>query len=316
MNEPNLFEEMLATYPAEKRELAREVYHRFADGDSTQFFTQLLLVLDVYARYVERIPKAAVEANQDSFAIVQDIREEIALIAKTIETRDVNITNHAAKTDELCKITQAKCNETIASVELMVKNLGAQMDVKAIVQGIQAALDKGIKAEIISPFIQHTKELEKQVLPTLKEIKEASSAAHTLWMKHIWKTAWAGSFMVTFMLFGLATAGIYHWLDQKAERQAAEKIAEVTQLMNYNQDAFRQLAVAQIPIRVERRGTNDGSVVPQKFAVAIQDADSAEMRDDDAHHNGLVFVTSHSTEDQIQQTQQEIQKLLQTGGAK
>jgi hypothetical protein len=316
MNEPNLFEEMLATYPAEKRELAREVYHRFADGDSTQFFTQLLLVLDVYARYVERIPKAAVEANQDSFAIVQDIREEIALIAKTIETRDLNITNHAAKTDELCKITIAKCNETVASVELMVKNLGAQMDVKAIVQGIQAALDKGIKAEIISPFIQHTKELEKQVLPTLKEIKEASSAAHTLWMKHIWKTAWAGSFMVTFMLFGLATAGIYHWLDQKAERQAAEKIAEVTQLMNYNQDAFRQLAVAQIPIRVERVANNDGSVISQKFAVAIQDADSAEMRDDDAHHNGLVFVTSHSTEDQIQQTQQEIQKLLQTGGAK
>jgi hypothetical protein len=57
MTEPNLFEEMLATYPAEKRELAREVYHRFADGDSAQFFTQLFLVLDVYARYVEHIPR-------------------------------------------------------------------------------------------------------------------------------------------------------------------------------------------------------------------------------------------------------------------
>ena len=124
MAETDLFEEMLATYPAEKRELARKVYHRFADGDSTQFFTQLLLVLDVYARYVERIPKAAVQANQDSFAILEDMRGEIAMIAKTIEARDVNITNHAAKTDELCKITQAKCNETIASIELMVKNLG------------------------------------------------------------------------------------------------------------------------------------------------------------------------------------------------
>jgi type I site-specific restriction endonuclease len=49
------------------------------------------------------------------------------------------------KTDELCKITIAKCNETVASVELMVKNFGAQMDVKVIVQGIQAALDKGIR---------------------------------------------------------------------------------------------------------------------------------------------------------------------------
>jgi hypothetical protein len=315
MNEPNLFEEMLATYPVEKRELAREVYHRFADGDSTQFFTQLLLVLDVYARYVERIPKAAVEANQDSFAIVQDIREEIAMIAKTIETRDVNITNHAAKTDELCKITQAKCNETIASVELMVKNLGAQMDVKAIVQGIQTALDKGIKAEIISPFIQHTKELEKQVLPTLKEIKEASSAAHTLWMKHIWKTAWAGSFMVTFMLFGLGLLGLYHFFDHYAEREAAEKINEVSRLMNYNQEAFRQLAIAQVPIKIERTEYN-GAVNPQSFALVVPDAAGAELRHQDGHDNGCVFYTSHLSEEQIQQMQQETDKFQKANRGK
>ena len=47
MTEPHLFKEMLTTYPAEKWELARMVYHRFADGDSEQFFTQLFLVLDV-----------------------------------------------------------------------------------------------------------------------------------------------------------------------------------------------------------------------------------------------------------------------------
>ncbi len=58
MAKSDLFEEMLATYPAEKRELAREVCRRFADGDSGNFFAQLLLVLDVYARYVEHIPPA------------------------------------------------------------------------------------------------------------------------------------------------------------------------------------------------------------------------------------------------------------------
>jgi hypothetical protein len=68
MTEPNLFEEMLATYPAEKREMAREVYHRFADGDSGQFFSQLFLVLDVYAHYVERIPSRMISANADSLA--------------------------------------------------------------------------------------------------------------------------------------------------------------------------------------------------------------------------------------------------------
>ena len=75
MAEPDLFEEMLATYPAEKRELARAVYHRFADGDSAHFFTQLFLVLDVYAHYAERIPIRMISANADSLATLQDVRE-------------------------------------------------------------------------------------------------------------------------------------------------------------------------------------------------------------------------------------------------
>jgi hypothetical protein len=310
MNQTDLFEEMLASYPAEKRELARQVYHRFADGDSSQFFTQLLLVLDVYARYVERIPKAAVQANQDSFAIIEDIREEIALIAKTIETRDVNITNHAAKTDELCKLTQAKCDETIARVELMVKNLGSQMDIKTVVQGIQTALDKGIKAEIISPFVQQSKELGERVLPTLKKIEAASSQAHTLWREHIWRTAWAGSFMVTFMLFGLATLGIYKAFDNYAERKAAEKIAEVERLMNYNQDAFQQLAIAQVPIRVTRTQSY-GVANPQNFALVVEGADTTEIRNEDGSKNGVIFFTIHLSEDQIQLLQQETAKLAQ-----
>jgi hypothetical protein len=310
MAESDLFEEMLATYPAEKRELARKVYQRFADGDSTQFFTQLLLVLDVYARYVERIPKAAVQANQESFAILEDMRGEIAMIAKTIEARDVNITNHATKTDELCKITQAKCDETIASVELMVKNLGAHMDTKAIVQGIKAALDKGIKDEIISPFVQHSKELGEQVLPALKQIKEVSTEAHTLWMKHIWKTAWAGSFMVTFLLFGLGLLGFYHFFDNYAEREAAGKIAEVERVMNYNQEAFQQLAIAQVPIHVTRTQSY-GVANPQNFALVVEGADSAEMRQEDGKKNGYIFVSSHLPEDQIQSLQQEIDKLTQ-----
>ena len=310
MAESDLFEEMLAAYPAEKRELARAVYYRFADGDSTQFFSQLFLVLDVYAHYVERIPARMISANADSLATIEEIRGEVAHIAKTIETRDANITDHAEKTDELCRATQEKCDETIAAIETTVKNLGAQVDTKAIVQGIQTALDKGIKAEIISPFIQHSKELGERVLPTLAEIKKASTEAHTLWMKHIWKTAWAGSFMVTFLLFGLGLLGLYHFFDNYAEREAAGKIAEVSRLMNYNQDAFRQLAIAQVPLKIERTEYN-GAVNPQSFALVVQDAAGAELRHQDGHDNGCVFFTSHLSEEQIQSLQQEIAKQMQ-----
>src|SRR5437660_12324531 len=99
---PNLFEELLATYPAEKRELARQVYCRFAEGDSTQFFTQLFIVLDIYAHYAERIPQTVIEANQSACANLSKLRDEINLLAQAIDLRNVNITNHAERTDQIC----------------------------------------------------------------------------------------------------------------------------------------------------------------------------------------------------------------------
>jgi hypothetical protein len=311
MNHHDLFEEMLATYPAEKRELARKVYQRFADGDSTQFFTQLLLVLDVYAHYAERIPTRMISANADSLATLQDVREEIGLIAKTIEARDVNITNHAEKTNELCRITQAKSHEAVARIESLVKNLGTQVDTKAIVRGVQIALDRGILDEIISPFIQHSKELGERVLPVLKEIEEASGTARTLWREQIWKTAWISTFLLTFTLFGGATMGIYKLFDNYSERKAAEKIASIERLMNYNQEAFRQLAIAQMPIKVVRTESY-GVANPQNFALVVEGADSAEMRDADGRKNGVIFFTSNLSEKQIQLLQQETDNLAQT----
>jgi len=311
MSEANLFEEMLTTYPAEKRELAREVYHRFADGDSAQFFTQLFLVLDVYAHYAERIPARMISANADSLATVQEIREEVSLMAKTIESRDVNITNHAEKTDELCLKTQAKCHEAVARIESLLKNLGTQVDTKAIVLGVQAALEKGIQSEIISPFIKHSQELGERVLPALNKIEAASSTAHTLWMKHIWKTAWAGTFLFTSTLFIMATLGIYKIFDNYSERKVAEQIADTAQLMNFNQAAFRQLAIAHVPIKVLRTG-NDGVIQPQSFVLVVDGAEGAEMRPIDGHNNGCVFFNSSVSEDEIQRLQPATEKLLQT----
>ena len=185
----DIFEELLATYPAEKRELARQVYCRFAEGDSTQFFTQLFIVLDIYAQYAERVPQAVVEANQSAHAKLAKLRDEINLLAQAIDKRNLNITNHAERTDELCRTTQAKCNEIVNRFEAVLKNIGAQVDTKAIVAGIQRTLETGIRQEIISPFVKSSEELAKQVEPTLTHIRDAAAEAGRLWPGRIWKTA-------------------------------------------------------------------------------------------------------------------------------
>jgi hypothetical protein len=304
MPESELFEEMLAAYPAEKRGLARAVYYRFADGDSTQFFSQLFLVLDVYAYYAERIPARMISANADTLATIEEMRSEVAHIAKTIETRDVNITNHAEKTDELCRITLAKCNETIAAIELTVKNLGAQVDTKSIAQGVNSALESGIKKDIIAPFIRHTENLVVNVMPTLKSIRESADEAKSEWTKRIWETAWTTSLFWSIGAAIIIAGLICYELAARYDHKMAIQIADMAQVMKFNQAAFQKLAVAQIPIQVLPT-QNDGFDSPPGFVLVIQGAYAADMRQVNGQNNGCIFFRSSVPEKQIRHLQQD-----------
>jgi hypothetical protein len=302
MAESDLFEEMLAAYPAEKRELARAVYHRFADGDSTQFFSQLFLVLDVYAHYAERIPTRMISANADTLATIEEMRGEVAHIAKTIETRDANITSHAEKTDELCRTALAKCNETIAAIELTVKNLGAQVDTQAIVLGVQNSIQSGINQKIIAPFVQHTNDLAWKVMPTLEKIQAAADEAKSEWTKRIWKTAWTTS-----LFWSIATAIIIAGLicldvTTSYDHKMAIQIADMAQVMKFNQAAFHKLAVAQVPIQVLPT-QNDGFDSPPGFVLVIEGAYAADMRQVNGQNDGCIFFRSSVPEKQIRHLQ-------------
>jgi hypothetical protein len=109
----------------------------------------------------------------------------------------------------------------------------------------------------------------------------------------------------------MATLGIYKIFDNYSERKVAEQIADTAKLMNYNQEAFRQLAIAHVPIKVLRTG-NDGVIQPQTFVLVIEGAEGAEMRQIDGHNNGCVFFNSSVSEEQIQRLQAATEKLIQT----
>ena len=311
MAESELFEEMLTTYPAEKRELARAVYHRFAEGDSTQFFSQLFLLLDVYAHYAERIPTRMISANADTLATIEEIRGEVAHIAKTIETRDANITNHAEKTDALCRATQEKCDETIAAIELTVKNLGAQVDTKAIAKGVNSALESGIKEGIIAPFIRHTENLVVMSCPRWKSIRESADEAKSEWSKRIWKTAWTTSILWSVFAVVIFTCLICLKFTDYYDHKMAAQIANMAQVMKFNQQAFRRLAVAQVPIQV-LPAQNDGLDSPPGFVLVMEGAYAADLRQVNGQNNGCIFFRSSVPEKQIRHVQQAGEDLLQT----
>lgn len=317
MPTPDLFEQLLATYPAEKRELARQVYCRFAEGDSTQFFTQLFMLLDIYAQYAEGIPQAVNEANQSAQANLGKIRDEIALLARMIDSRNLNIANHAETTDELCNEAIAKCNETISRFESLLRDIGTKVDTGAIVDGVQTTLQKHIHEEIILPFVKRTEELGKHVMPTLEKIRDAAAEAGRIWPERIWKVALTSSAILALAISLLGTCAIYLKMRDHYERKIADKIASAEQLINYNQAAFRQLAIAQMPVRIVRTESY-GVMNPSKFALVVEGADSVEIRHVDGKENGFIFFTSSLTEKQIEEVQRQVQKLTQdsTRGAK
>jgi len=304
----DLFEQLLATYPAEKREVARQVYHRFAEGDSTQFFTQLFVVLGLYAHYVENVPQALFEANQNAHAGMLKVREEIGLLAQAIDKRNLNITNSAARTEELCRETQDKCDEITARLDAILKNVAAHIDTEAIVSGVQETLRTGINREVIAPFVNRSNELAKQVTPTLNQICDAAAEASKLWPKRIWQTALTGSLAFAAALTLVATLAIYAKFKNYYEEKVADKIIAAEQIITYNQDAFRELAIAGVQMKVIRT-ENNGATNPGGFAVAIEDPDAAEVRPIGDHKYGLIFFTSARKEKQIQQLKRETEKL-------
>ncbi|MGH7976451.1 MAG: hypothetical protein ACREDS_10495 [Limisphaerales bacterium] len=310
MAESDLFEEMLATYPAEKRDLARQVYHRFADGDSSNFFTQLLIVLDVYSRYAERIPKAVIEANHDALATIQDMREEITMLAKTIETRDVSVSNHAEKTDELCKITIAKCNETVSRIELMLKNLGSQVDTNAVVK----KFEEGVKSTFL-PIHVRASEIANTISPMVEKMNRAAERASQLWPRRIWEMALTTGTIVGLMVALAVGTVIYFKLHDYYERETASRIAYAQEIINYNQGAFKQLAIAQQPIKVMR--TEESGVINQGYALEVPNADAVETRVENGQTNAYVYFTSSLVEQELQKIQKattELQKMNQQFG--
>jgi hypothetical protein len=298
MAQSDLFEKMLATYPAEKRELARQVYHRFAEGDSTHFFTQLLLVLDVYANYAERVPKATVQAAQDLSAILQDTREEIGMIAQAIEARDVNITNNAAKTDELCKVTQAKCNETISAIELMLKNFGSQVDTKPIVKGIEEAIK-----DTFFPLKVRADSLASAIGPTLEKLNAASESASKLWPRRIWAMALMCGATLGLTIAALGIGFSYWKIKRHYDTALVEQITSEANTLKQNQKAFIALGILNAPIYVGRSTDSDGRPLPNTYCIYVEGAQEADM----AGKAGRIFFGSSRSETELKQLLNETQ---------
>jgi hypothetical protein len=78
----------------------------------------------------------------------------------------------------------------------------------------------------------------------------------------------------------------------------------MAQVMKFNQEAFRKLAIAQVPVQVVPVQNDDGTSNPRGFALLIEGAYAAEIRPIDGQKTGCIFFNSSVQAKQIQQLQQ------------
>ena len=152
-------------------------------------------------------------------------------------------------------------------------------------------------------------------MPTLTQIRDAAAEASRLWPERIWKTALTSSLALALTLTVLATVAIYAKFKSYYEEKVAEKIIHAEQMINYNKNAFRELAIAGVPVRVVRTESY-GVTNPGSFALVVEGADSAEMRPDGDRKSGLIFFTSGRKEKQIQQMNREAEEFSRANRSK
>ncbi|HEY1719444.1 MAG TPA: hypothetical protein VGH42_14285 [Verrucomicrobiae bacterium] len=302
MSKP-VFEEMLAQYPPEKRELARAAYNRFVDGDSEHFFTQLFSLLDIYANYTSRIPLAVKQASEETLATIKDIREEIGLLAQTVESRSVNLSNATEETTARCLETQKKCEAAAQRLEKITKEIGKQIDVAGIVESIRKGVDAGVNKEVIKPFMQRTEELSEKVLPTLESIRNTNEQAARVWPERIWKIA-----LVSGLILGLAVAivgiGIAYWkIKRHYDTALAAQIVSEANTLTQNSQAFTALGVLNVQLHVGRSTDANGVFIPNTYCLYIEGAQEADM----AGNNGRIFFGSNRSDKELQPLLQDTQ---------
>ena len=125
-----------------------------------------------------------------------------------------------------------------------------------------------------------------------------SDEAKSEWTKRIWKTAWTTS-----LFWSIATAIIVASLiclavTTRYDHKMAAQIANMAQVMKFNQTAFHTLAVAQAPIKVLPT-ESDGFDSSPGFVLVMEGAYAADLRQVNGQNDGCIFFHSSVSQKQI-----------------
>ena len=300
---------ILKELPDEQRERARELIEKYGEANPTSFIVELLEIFGVHANYLQTVPaqiriageraKADVRQSMDAVTtlhertrlelneIVSSVTRSGARFAQALET--------AASAHSQATNNGAKAIQTTIGEEFGKLNLPTLMD---LLRDIQSKSERSFKeTQRIHEEAERFDEYAKHRLATSEQLcKESVANIENL----NWAGAWAVSILSSIALLVVGGCFMYGLLRSHSEKILADKIGLASATIQENRDAFTELAVAGVSLKVHR--TSDpqtGRVVPGEFAILVENAEAAEMRDYGNGKAGFVFVKGPTPEEEL-----------------
>jgi hypothetical protein len=325
---------ILKELPDEQRERARELIEKYGESNPTHFIVELLEIFGIHANYLQTVPaqiriageraKADVRQSIDAATMLHErTRLELNEIVSAVSRSGAGFAKALeTATAAQVKTTGSSVGEIKAKIqqEFEKQNLPA---LTACLRDIHDTAERSLKvAERLHEEAEKYEEYAERRLTSAEKRCEASLKE----LKNLnWCGAWTASILCSIAVTVVAGFVMYGLLRSHSEKILANKIALASATIQENNDAFTQLAVAGIKLKVHRSGDpHTGDITPSGFAILVENADAAEMRNYGNSKAGFIFVKSPTPEEELQNLNISVQKLLDdlqtanknTGGTK
>jgi hypothetical protein len=309
---------ILKVLPEGERERARQLIEKYGETHPTSFIVELLELFGIHTAYLQTVPAQLVTAAAQAKAEVQ---QSVDLATKLHERTRLELNAAVAAItstgDSFTKAIENAANSQVRAIQTGTTEVRMQIrqefekeNLPALTASLEAIQEDAARTVLESERVQKEaariqKNAEDRLLSAERRCDESVSKIEKL----NWHGAWAVCSFISLAVLLIAGVWMHEYFRSRSEAILADKIAAATATIDQNRNAFEQLALANIALKVTRSSDGAGQPVPGGFALIIENALVAEMRDYGNSKAGFVFVNGPTPEDEIHRLQVDIEKL-------
>jgi hypothetical protein len=262
----------------QKRDAAWEFYlRRLESRKSGDTLSALVLLMEANGAFLVTLPEK-IQAE-----LMDPLTERLATMRSNLANQEENQREMVAVLEKAAKInasTNARSISVLGTAEGALRKAASCFDAGSVVREVKSQIDE----EALQPF----KRVLKDLAASAGSIREATNTAEDAVEK--WRRVNLGG--ITATLLGLMIIGsivIVAWFKHGIQQDYEQRFTAALMQLDTSRKALSKLAEIGVGVRVLPSADGDGKTIQGGYAVVIDGAESADIRDVDGHRLGVVF---------------------------